>query len=130
MTAADLFRLIATLFAALFAPARMLARMLARVVGFDRARLKGLAHFLETLKARGHALAYEGEDDATIARRIDRAAWIAADPVAALKHLVRTHRGLFRERFAMVAPPSDAPPVLVCMPLRDGDVAPVGADTS
>lgn len=126
MTAADLFRLIATLFAALFAPARMLVR----VAGFDRARLKGLARFLERMKARGHALAYAGEDDATIAKRIDRAAWIAADPVAALKHMVRTHRGLVRARFGMVAPPSDMPPALFCMPLRDGDVAPLSADTS
>lgn len=126
MSVAELLRLIASLFAALFAPAHMLAR----VAGFDARRLRGFAHFLQTMKKRGMALAYEGDDDATIQKRIDCAAWIAADPVAAMKHMVRSHRGLLRLRFGMFAPGSDAPPILAVAPLCDGDVDAAQADTS
>ncbi len=126
MTVADLIRLVASLFAALFAPAHMRAR----VAGFDARRLKGFAAFLQRMKQRGHSLAYAGEDDATIARRIDRAAWIAADPVAAMKHIVRGHRGLLRLRFCMVAPADFAPPHITIAPLLSGDVEAAHADTS
>ena len=116
MTVADLFRLIASLFAALCAPAHLLARL-----GGENARvLASVARQLERLKARGRALAYDGEDDAIIAARIDRAAWIARDPIAALKHMVRRQRGLLRLRFAMVAPGSFTPPQLACAPLCAG----------
>ncbi|MDX2233669.1 MAG: hypothetical protein NW200_04145 [Hyphomonadaceae bacterium] len=126
MSAADLLRLIASLFAALFAPAHMLAR----VAGFDARRLRSFARLLQRLKARGRALAYAGEDDATIQKRIDRAAWIAADPVGAMKHMVRSHRGLLRLRFGMVAPADDAPPILAVAALCAGPVDAAHADTS
>ncbi len=126
MTVADLIRLIASLFAALFAPAHMLAR----VTGFDAGRLKGFAAYLQRMKQRGHYLAYAGEDDATIGRRIDRAAWIAADPIAAMKHIVRGHRGLIRLRFGMVAPASFFPPAVPCAALCDEDAEVAHADTS
>lgn len=126
LTVADLFRLIASLFAALFAPAHLLARL----GGLNARALGSVARILERMKRRGHALAYEGDDDATIAARIDRAAWIARDPLAALKHMVRGRRGLARLLFAMVAPTSFTPPRLPCAPLCAAAAASAPDDTS
>lgn len=126
LTVAELLRLIASLFVALFAPAHLLARL----GGLNARTLGSVARQLERMKARGQALAYEGDDDATIAARIDRAAWIARDPVRALKHMVRRVRGLARLRFAMVAPADFTPPRLACAPLAAPDTNAAPADTS
>lgn len=126
MSAAHLFQLIASLFAALFAPARLLAR----VAGMDARRMRGLAQYLRLMQTSGRALAYPGEDDATVAKRIAFATWISDDPLAALKYLVRRLRGVARARSGNVAPPDGAPPILFCRPLRDVAEAPACDDSS
>lgn len=126
LSVAELLRLIASLLTALFAPVHLLARL----GGLNARALGSFARQLQRMKARGFSLAYEGDDDATIAARIDRAAWIARDPVAALKHMVRQVRGLARARFAMVAPVDFTPPRLACAPLCDGADQSMPDDTS
>lgn len=94
------------LFGATSAPVRVLLALGVRA----RVRFAGVA---ERWCARGHALAYEGEDAKTVARRLERLAWIARDPLKALRHMTRLTRGLLRARLGgAVAPPDFAPPML------------------
>ncbi len=118
---ASLIALLTVLFGASSACVRRVAAMRGRV-------RSGFARVARRWVARGYALAYEGEDDATVEKRIARMAWIARDPVKAMRHLVRQARGLLRARLGgHAAPPSFALPVLACatlvsaMPARDAD---------
>ncbi len=115
------FDIIAWLVAALtvlFGASASCVRCLAAMRG--RAR-RGFARLAQRWTQRGYAMAYDGEDDATVARRIARMEWMAADPWKALRHLARRARGLLRVRLcAMSAPLSFAPPVIACAPCSAG----------
>lgn len=100
LTFATLTRFIAILLVALCAPAGMMRR----VRGFDLPQMWRFAYGLSLTWKRGGRLRYPGEDLATVAARIDMHAWMAFDPVAALKHLARRARGHRRMRCTAVAP--------------------------
>ncbi len=114
MTLTVLWRLIRTLLAALGAPACMIARAWRR----DERAMRGFVFQLERLKARGRWLRYEGEDDSTVAWRIDRLNWIARDPHKAARHISRHGAGIGRHLYgAMYAPASWTPPLVAQAPL-------------
>ncbi len=92
-----------------------------RVAALRGHRRDAFARVARRWTERGNAIAYAGEDDATVARRIARMQWIAADPLKALRHLARRARGLLRARLCGAsAPPSFMPPVVACAALADG----------
>ena len=92
--------------------------MIARVWRRDGRALRNFAHLLEMARRRGLWLRYRDEDDATVARRIDRLNWIAREPNKAARHLSRRMRGLDRQRAAaQSAPASWTPPLLACAAL-------------
>ena len=121
MTLNALWRLIRSLLAQLGAPVCVIARVWRR----DMVEMGGFALLLETVRQRGWRLRYDGEDDATVAARLDTLAWIARDPDKAARHLARRLRGLKRWRVgAQSAPVSWAPPrlariALMFSPLHD-----------
>ncbi len=103
---------------ALFGASATCVRLVVSMRG--RTRI-AFARYAQRWAQRGHAIAYLGEDDATVARRIARMQWMAADPWKALRHLARRADGLLRARLcAMSAPLSFAPPVLACAGLAGG----------
>ena len=109
MTLNALWRLIRSLLAALGAPVCMIARVWRR----DDRGMRRFADLLGLVRRRGWVLRRDGEDDATVAARVDKLAWIARDPLKALRHLARRMRGWRRaRRGAEVAPVSWTPPVL------------------
>ena len=108
MTLNALWRLIRSLFVALGAPAAMVALVWRR----DMRAMAGFAHLLQRMRGRGWWLRYDGEDAATVARRIARLEWIARDPQAAVRHMARRLSGHERARGAFAAPESWTPPAL------------------
>jgi hypothetical protein len=116
---ADFVARLVTLLAALFGAT---ARCVARLRGMRGRVREGFARLAKTWMERGHALAYLGENDATVDARIARMEWIARDPVKALRHLARRARGFVRalKVCATVAPVSFAPPSLPTAPLCAG----------
>ncbi len=116
-------------------PARIIAFLITVLVAFFGAsarcvrRVRGLrgpvrgafVRVLQGFAARGYALAYVGEDDATVEKRIARMEWIARDPVKALRHLMRLARGFMRARLGgAFAPPEGAPVAVGCGLLAAG----------
>lgn len=110
-------RLVLVLIALFGASARCVRRVAAM-----RGRVRGsFARLLARRVTLGRAMIYEGDDDATVEKRIARMEWIARDPWKALRHLSRQVRGWMRSRLcAEVAPQSFSPPVLACVALADG----------
>ncbi len=103
---------------ALYGASARCVRLLASMRGRTRV---AFARFAQRWTRAGHALAYAGEDDATVARRIARMQWMAADPWKALRHLARRGDGLLRARLCgMSAPSSFMPPVVMCAALAGG----------
>ncbi len=62
------------------------------------------ARALRLCAQKGWALRYDGEDDATVAARVRYIAWIAADPWAARRRMVRGLRGWEAHRYAHCMP--------------------------
>ncbi|MDX2233078.1 MAG: hypothetical protein NW200_01150 [Hyphomonadaceae bacterium] len=121
---ASLIALLTALFGASSACVRRVAAMRGRTLG-------GFSRMARRWIARGHAIAYDGEDDATVEKRIARMEWIARNPVKAMRHLARRADGLLRARLGGVfAPPSFAPPILPCPALASAAPAPGADDTS
>jgi len=119
-----LLEILAVLLVALLAPARMLAR----VAHLDARALAGVRRMLEDRRRRGRALRYEGEDDGVVAARIDRMAWIARDPLKAVRHLSRLYRRVLPLRMAgQACPPGFAPPCVPIPALADGAAALIAA---
>ena len=114
-----LLRWLAALFGARSRPVKI-------VEGLEGRARDAFARILERYGARGRALMYEGEDEEAVARRLERAAWIARDPVKAFRHLIRSVRGLMRARLGgIVAPPDFAPPAIIAPALRLGAPGPM-----
>jgi len=110
-------RLLAVL-VALFGASAQCVRRVAAMRGRVR---EGFAHFVTQQLRRGRAIAYAGEDEATVDARIARMEWIARDPVKALRHECRRMRGWLRARLcADMTPVSFAPPVVACAVLAAG----------
>lgn len=124
----DIIAWLLALLTALFGRSALCVRRVAAMRGRTRGAFSRMARrWVE----RGYAIAYAGEDDATVEKRIARMEWIARNPVKALRHLSRRADGLLRARLGGChAPPSFAPPVLACAPLAAALAAPVGDDTS
>ena len=85
MTLNALWRLIRMLFVALGAPATVVARVWRR----DERRMRSIVRLLQWFRTRGYWLRHDGEDDATVAKRIARLDWIARDPKKAARHMAR-----------------------------------------
>jgi hypothetical protein len=114
-------RLIDCLLALLVALFGASARCVARVTAMRGRTRAGFARMLDRRLRRGGAIAYAGEDDATVEKRIARMEWIARDPHKALRHLARRADGLLRARLGGGhAPPSFTPPTLACAACGDG----------
>ncbi len=99
-------QLIATLLAVFGVPVRFALAVLQAC-----ATVKGrFAEALRICEAEGWALRYEGEDDALVAARVKFIAWIARDPWAARRRMVRGMRGWEAHRFASYVPVLCLPP--------------------
>lgn len=97
------------------------ARVVGRIAGLRGRVRDGFVRLAAARARRGYAIAYLGEDAATVDARVARMEWIARDPVKAMKHLARQVRGLARVRLcAEFAPVSFAPPTLACAVLDSG----------
>ncbi|MDX2235623.1 MAG: hypothetical protein NW200_14085 [Hyphomonadaceae bacterium] len=124
----DIIAWLIALLTALFGASSACVRRVAAMRGRTRG---GFARMARRWLSRGRALAYAGEDDATVEKRIARMEWIARDPVRAMRHLARRADGLLRARLGGVfAPPAFAPPALACAPLVAAVAGPVRDDTS
>lgn len=125
------FDLLARLLTVLIALFGASARCVRRVAGMRGRMRAAFGRLAANWVRRGHALAYAGEDDATVDRRLARMQWMAADPRKALRHLSRRADGLLRARLGgCAAPLSFAPPALACAALGDAPLAAVADDTS
>ncbi|MDX2234378.1 MAG: hypothetical protein NW200_07755 [Hyphomonadaceae bacterium] len=86
---------------------------------------------VERMIQRGRAVLYDGEDEATVTKRLDRMAWIARDPLKAVRHLSRLHRRVLPSpQFSQACPPDFAPPWLAIAPLDVGADALIAAPDS
>ena len=128
MTLNALWRLIRTLLVALGAPACMVARLWRR----DEMGMRRIARLLARFRARGLWLRYDGEDDATVIKRIERLKWMARNPHKAVLHMARRGEGFRRHTIgAQFTPIAWAPPMLQIAALKPAADACAGApDTS
>jgi hypothetical protein len=86
---------------------------------------------VERMIARGHAVMYEGEDEATVTKRLERMAWIPRDPIKAVRHLARlSRRHLPVRQLGQACPPDFAPPWLAIASLDAGADALIAAPES
>jgi hypothetical protein len=86
---------------------------------------------VERMIQRGRAVMYEGEDEATVTKRLERMAWIARDPMKAARHMSRLYRRhLPLRQFGMACPPDFAPPWLAIAALDLGADALIAAPES
>ncbi len=114
----DIIAWLVAVLTALFGASAHCVRLLAAMRGRTR---RGFTRLARRWTQRGYAIAYIGEDDATVAKRIARIQWMAADPWKALRHLARRARGLLRAWLCRAsAPLSFVPPVQACAPCSAG----------
>lgn len=114
-----LLAVLGELFGARSAPTRFLRALEPRVQD-------ALARMIARRGSR--PLIYEGEDAETVRARLERMAWIARDPLKAVRHLSRLYRRVLPLRMAgQACPPGFAPPCVPIPALADGAAALIAA---